>query len=90
MAGSQYQIIVPEKVTKAFGWNEESVPRKALEVLVMELLRRGQVSEAEAAEILDLDRWGLLDLLSDYRIPLVDFTLEELNYMLLKCNGWPL
>ena len=45
----------------------------------MELLRLDRISEAEAAESLELDRWDLLALMGKYRIPAIRITPEELK-----------
>ena len=50
----------------------------AEEALVMELLRLDRISEAEAAEALDLDRWELIDVMGRYRVPSIRVTPEEL------------
>ena len=53
----------------------------AKEAFVMELLRLGEVSAGRAAEILDIDRWQLSDLMSEYGICPFDETvsLEDLE-----------
>ena len=51
----------------------------AEEALVMELLRLDRISEAEAAESLDLDRWELIDVMGRYRVPSIRVTPEELR-----------
>jgi predicted HTH domain antitoxin len=46
----------------------------------MELLRQGEVSQGRAAELLDIDRWTLSDLMSRYGLsPFAEQTEEELR-----------
>lgn len=53
---------------------------KAREGFVMELLRQGSISAGRAAELLDINRWQLSDLMSLYRIsPFAPQTSEELG-----------
>ncbi len=45
----------------------------------MELLRLDRISEAEAAESLELDRWDLLTVMGRYQVPAIRITPEELK-----------
>ena len=79
MAGKRFEVELPEQVLVGFGWQEAEVPRKVREALVMELLRRDQLSEAQAAELLQLDRWELLEIMGRYRVPAIRMSPEELK-----------
>jgi hypothetical protein len=79
MADKRFEVDLPDEVLAGFGWQEEEVPFKLRETLVMELLRLDQLSEAEAAELLNLDRGELLEVLGRYRVPVVRMSLEELR-----------
>ena len=79
MAEKHFQVSLPEEVLDKFGWKESDVPRKIREALVMELLRLDLVSEAEAAEALGLDRWELLEVMGQHRVPAVRLSLDELE-----------
>lgn len=57
---------------------EEDMVLKAKEALVMELLREHHVSQGKAAEILDIGRHELFDLMTKYQVPVIDLTAEEL------------
>ena len=59
MADKRFEVELPEAVLTGFGWQEVEVPHKVREALVMELLRQDQLSEAQAAELLHLDRWEI-------------------------------
>jgi hypothetical protein len=78
MSLKRFEVDLPEEILAAFGWQEAEVPCKVLEALIMELLRRDQLSEAQAAELLQLDRWELLELMGHYRIPAIRMHPEEL------------
>lgn len=57
---------------------EEDMVLKAKEALVMELLREHHVSQGKAAEILNISRHELFDLMTKYQVPVIDLTEEEL------------
>jgi predicted HTH domain antitoxin len=44
----------------------------------MELLREHELSQGKAAELLGIDRHELFDLMTKYRVPVIDMTPEEL------------
>ena len=78
MAEKRFEVDLPDEVLAGFGWQEEEVPSKLRETLVMGLLRLDQLAEAEAAELLNLDRGELLEVMGQYRVPAVRMSLEEL------------
>lgn len=57
---------------------EEDMAMKAKEALVMALLREHHVSQDKAAEILDISRHEIFDLMTKYQVPVIDLTEEEL------------
>jgi hypothetical protein len=75
----RFEVDLPDEVLHGFGWQETEVPWKIREALIMELLRRDQLSEAQAAGLLQLDRWELLDLMGYYRVPALRLPPEELT-----------
>jgi Uncharacterised protein family (UPF0175) len=75
----RFEVELPEEVVAEFGWHEGEVPRKVREALVMELLRRDHLSEAQAAALLQLDRWELLDVMGRYQVPAIRLSPEELT-----------
>ena len=79
MADKRFEVELPEEVLAGFGWQETDVPRRVREALVMELLRRDQLSEAQAAALLQLDRWELLDIMGRYQVPAIRMTPEDLK-----------
>ena len=58
---------------------DEDVLLKAKEATVMELLRKGKISQGKAAELLDISRHDLFDLMAKYDIPAIEMTREELK-----------
>ena len=59
--------------------SEEAAGRQAKVALVLDLVRRGKLSRAKAAELLEIPLWDLPALLAQYRIPWFDYSPEDLQ-----------
>src|SRR5260370_13178590 len=79
MAEKDFQVSLPPEVVGAFGWNDSEVPQRVREALVTDLLRLDRLSEAQAASILRLERWELLELMGPYDVPAVRMSVDELD-----------
>lgn len=84
MAEKHVDVALPEEVLTSFGWQDTEVPYRVLELAVMELLRSAQLSEAQAAALLHLDRWDLLERMGRYRVPAMRMSQEELQQELAQ------
>ena len=84
MVDKRFEVSLSESLLHEFGWQDAEVPARVREALVMDLLRLDRISEAQAAELLELDRWALLDLMGRYRVPAVSLSPEELRQELEK------
>jgi hypothetical protein len=62
----------------------EDVLRKGKEMIVLELLRKRDISQGKATELLEIDRQTLFDLMNKYDIPVISMTDSELNEELTK------
>ena len=85
-----FHITLPTEVLGGFGWNDVEVPSRIREALVMDLLRRDRLSEAEAASMLKITRIELLKMMAGYDVPAVRMSDEELDRELateVKRNG---
>ncbi len=71
-------IELPPEVLRFLG-SEEEAGREAKVALVLDLVRRGKVSRAKAAELLQMSLWDLPALLAQYRIPWFDYSPEDLQ-----------
>ena len=63
---------------------DRDVQMKAREGAVMELLRKGKLSQGRAAELLDISRNDLFDLMSKYDVPVMDMSQNEFKKELSK------
>lgn len=79
MAAKSFTVSLPAHILTTFGWNESEAARRISETLVMELLRLDRLTEAEAAAMLGLDRWALLDIMAAHHVPAVSLSPDEWN-----------
>ena len=80
---SRLVLEFPEGV-KEKDLQDDDVLLKAKEAAVMELLRKGKISHGKAAELLDISRHDLFDLMGRHDIPVIDMTGDELKKELSK------
>jgi hypothetical protein len=79
VAEKDFHVTLPQEVVGGFGWKDSEVPHRVREALVMDLLRLDRLSEAQAAKILRLGRWELLELMGRYDVPAVRMSIEDLD-----------
>ncbi len=84
MVDKHFDVVLPEEVVAGFGWIEGEVSTRVREALVMELLRQHVISQGKAAELLQLNRWDLFEVMGRYKVPAIDLTPEELQHELTK------
>jgi len=72
------EISIPDEIVKLLG-SEEEAEKEAKEALVLDLVRRGKISKAKAAELIGMNLWDLPKLLEKYRIPWFDYSREDLE-----------
>ena len=54
--------------------------RKGKEAMILELFKKGQISQGKAAQLLELDLWTLHELMAMNNIPTSNFTAEEMEH----------
>lgn len=59
---------------------DKEVLMKAKEGAVMELLRKGRISQGKAAELLNISRQEFFDLMAKHNLPIADFSPVELDH----------
>lgn len=79
-------IEIPPEVLQLLG-SEEDAKRETKVALVLDLVRRGKVSRAKAAEWLGLSLSQLPSLLAQYRIPWFDYSANDLRQDLRHLRG---
>ena len=78
MATRAVTIELPEELIALLGSDDVAATR-ARTALVLELLREGLLSQGQVAQILDLTRWDVLNLMVQHRIASGPETAEELR-----------
>ena len=78
MATHTLTVELPEELVDLLG-TPEAAAAKAREALVIELLRDATISQGQAAHLLGVTRWDLLDLMSRYGVPSGPETAEEMR-----------
>lgn len=68
----------PEELVELLGFPQEVV-EKAKESLVLELLREERISQGQAARLLGVIRWEIIQLMGRYRIPSRPETAEDVR-----------
>jgi len=68
----EFPVELPEESLK-----DREALKKGKETIVLELLRKGEISQGKAAELLEIDRWTLFDLMAKYNIPSIKMSSED-------------
>ena len=76
--GTQLVIDLPQELLQLLG-SEEAAQHEAKTALVLDLVRRGKLSRARAAEFLQISLWDFPALLAEYQIPWFDYSPETLR-----------
>ncbi len=71
-------VQIPDEIMNLLG-SKERVQAEAREALVLNLVRRGLISRAKAAELLDINLWDLPQLLAGYEIPWFHYRREDVE-----------
>ena len=71
-------VELPEELVALLG-SPEAAAAKARQALVLALLREARLSQGQAARLLGLDRWQMLDLMAEHQIPAGPETAEEMR-----------
>ncbi len=71
------QLNIPEDVADLLGNSAEQINRRALEMIVLQLYRRHDISGGRAAELLKLDKWAFIRWAGELGIPYFDTTPED-------------
>jgi predicted HTH domain antitoxin len=70
-------VKLPKEVLDLLG-SPEAAAAKARELLVVELLREGRISQGQAVQLLGVTRWDLLSLMARRGVPAGAETVDEL------------
>lgn len=71
----RFDIELPEDLIDSL----EEMDKQAKEAFVLDLLRQKKISQGKAAELLNVDRWVLADIMKKHGILSLDIKPEELD-----------
>jgi predicted HTH domain antitoxin len=74
----QITLELPDELISLCG-SVGAVAERAKQVLVLDVLRRRQISAGKAAELLGISLWDLHELMAEHQIPMVEMSEEELR-----------
>ena len=69
---------LPDELLDLLG-SPEVVAVKVREALVLDLLRDGRISQGQAARLLGITRWDVLDLMAQHGVPSGPESAEEMR-----------
>ena len=78
MATRTMTVELPEELVALLG-SPEAAAARAREALVLGLLREGRLSQGQAARLLGVTRWDILDLMAAQAIPSGPESGEEME-----------
>ena len=76
--GTPLTIDLPSELLQVLG-SEDEARQEAKTALILDLVRRGKLSRARAAEFLQISLWDFPALLAQYQIPWFDYSPETLR-----------
>ena len=71
------EVNLSDELVSLMRESERSIEDAALEMIVLELYRRGSLTSSRAAELLGTDRFSFVKHASGLGIPFIDMTEEE-------------
>jgi hypothetical protein len=72
------EVELPDEVLKLLG-TPAAAAERARKLLILDLFRHAEISEATAARLLGISRWDMLDVITQYQIPVGPQTSEEVD-----------
>lgn len=73
------KITYPDDLPEALGETPEELEQELRFLVAAKLYEMGRISSGRAAELAGIDRVGFLNNLGRYRIPVFNYSLEELE-----------
>ena len=73
-----FTIEIPAELLEILG-SAEAARTKTRQALILQLLREGEISQGYAANLLEITRYDILELMAKYQIPSGPQTPEEIQ-----------
>ena len=81
------QLTLEDELVALLHQSNQPLQRAALELIVLELYRRGTISSGKAAELMNMSRRQFIDHASYLGIPFFDMTEDEWNAERLRSDS---
>lgn len=82
------ELKLDEAIVSLLRGRDQPLEASALELIVLELYRRGEISSGKAAELLRTNRFDFIKRASQLGIPYFNITKEELEAEVAELNQW--
>jgi predicted HTH domain antitoxin len=79
MGTKTLKIPYPDDLPEALGKSPEEFERELIFLMAGKLYETGRISSGRAADLAGIDRSEFLSMLGRYRIPVTNYSLEELE-----------
>ena len=83
MAQETLTLELPEEIIALFG-SHSATASKARELLVIDMVREGHITQSKAAELLGVTRVGMMELATRYEISAGGESTDELNFQITR------
>ncbi|MCR4405212.1 MAG: UPF0175 family protein [Candidatus Acetothermia bacterium] len=79
MASRKLELELPEEILPLLGKDPQEVSRRVLQSLILDLVRRGEITSSYGAEILGMNWQDFLSLMARYEVPLMNYDSREVK-----------
>jgi predicted HTH domain antitoxin len=73
------ELELSEEILSRLGKDPQEVSRGVLQLLILDLVRRGEITSSYGAELLGMDWQDFLDLMAQYKVPLINYEDKEVK-----------
>lgn len=71
------ELELPEEILSRLGKDPQEISRGVLQVLILDLVRRGEITSSRGAELLGMGWQEFLELMAQYEVPLMNYDNSE-------------
>lgn len=82
------ELELDDAIVSLLEGQNQPLEASALELMVLELYRRGEISSGKAAELLRINRFEFIKHASQLGIPYFNITKEELDAEIAELSQW--
>lgn len=79
MASRKLELELPEEILPLLGKDPQEVRQGVLQLLILDLVRRGEITSSYGARILGMNWPDFLELMARYKVPLINYDSREVG-----------